>query len=244
MLRLDGRDCDELRKVTVSPGFLKTAEGSALIEFGDTMVLCAATVEERVPAFLRDSASGWITAEYGMLPRSTQTRTPREVNRGRASGRTHEIQRLIGRSLRCVVDLNALGSRTLIVDCDVIQADGGTRSAAITGGFLALVLALKRLKDSDVITHIPVKDYLAAVSVGLVGGQLLLDLNYDEDFQAEVDMNFVMTGDGRYVEIQGTAEVAPFSEELFTQMSRLAKKAIGDLISKQRELLADVLEIR
>lgn len=243
MLRLDGRDCDELRKVTIIPGFLKTAEGSALIELGDTKVICAATVEERVPLFLRDSESGWITAEYAMLPRSTQTRTPREVNRGRASGRTYEIQRLIGRSLRCVVDLNQLGSRTVILDCDVIQADGGTRSAAITGGFIALVLALGRLKEANLISQIPVKDYLAAVSVGSLAGQILLDLNYDEDFQAEVDMNFVMTGDGCYVEIQGTAEVAPFSEELFTQMSRLARKGIGDLISKQQEILSDILQI-
>lgn len=240
-MRPDGRKDDALRKVTIVRNCLKTAEGSTLIELGDTRVLCAATVEERVPPFLRETGTGWVTAEYGMLPRSTITRMSREGDRARPAGRTFEIQRLIGRSLRCITDLSGFGPRTIILDCDVIQADGGTRTAAITGAFVALVDAFNGLKELGIIAEIPVKDYVAAVSVGLARERVLLDLSYEEDSQAEVDMNFVMTGDGRYVEIQGTAEKSPFPEELFLAMAMLAKKGIRELILEQKKIIGEIL---
>ena len=239
VMRLDGRRDDAIRRVTIQRGVIKNAEGSALIKMGDTHVLCTATVEDKVPPFLKDTGGGWVTAEYGMLPRSTPSRTPRE--RGSFAGRSQEIQRLIGRSLRCVTDLEGLGARTITLDCDVIQADGGTRTASITGAFVALVDALSHLKELGLIKKIPVRDYVAAVSVGLVDGKPLLDLTYEEDARAEVDMNFVMTGDGRYVEVQGTAERLPFSEELLIAMSKLAKKGIERLIAKQKRVLLGVI---
>src|SRR5687768_13074819 len=212
-MRRDGRAPDELRPVTITPRYIKHAEGSALIEVGDTRVICTASVEERVPPFLKGQGQGWVTSEYGMLPRATTTRSNRETGRGGPSGRTHEIQRLIGRSLRAVVDAKALGERTLWVDCDVIQADGGTRTAAITGAFVALVEALRHMQKARLFSELPLLDFVAATSVGKVDGEVLLDLNYDEDSKAEVDMNIVKTGGGRFVEIQGTAEDGSFSDE-------------------------------
>src|SRR5439155_367098 len=204
---------DELRPVTITPRFIKHAEGSVLIEVGDTRVVCTVSVEDRVPPFLKGGGEGWITSEYGMLPRSTTTRSQREASRGKPSGRTHEIQRLIGRSLRAVVDMKALGERTLWVDCDVIQADGGTRTASITGAFVALVDALRHMKKLGHFAELPLLDFVAATSVGKVGSEVLLDLNYEEDSKADVDMNVVKTGRGLFVEVQGTAEHSPFSEE-------------------------------
>lgn len=238
--RTDGRSADELRPVVITPHFTHQAEGSVLIQMGQTWVLCTASVEERVPSFLRGTGRGWVTAEYGMLPRSTQTRTARESVRINQSGRTQEIQRLIGRSLRAVVDLNKIGERTIIVDCDVIQADGGTRTASITGGYLALVLALRQTVEKGLISQLPVRDYLAAVSVGLINGQPMLDLNYDEDRRAEVDMNVVCTGDGRFVETQGTAESRPFTSEEHNELLRLAQLGIKQLIERQRSVLGEL----
>ena len=220
MLRLDGRANDELRPVRITPGFQPYAEGSALIVLGQTKVICAVSVEDRVPAFLKGEGGGWITAEYAMLPRATVTRTPREE--GRMGGRTHEIQRLIGRSLRAVVDLDALGERTLVVDCDVLQADGGTRTAAITGSYVALVQALDTLVAREIIPSNPIKSAVAATSVGIVGGEQLLDLCYDEDSWAEVDFNVVMTSEGKFVEVQGTAETSPFSKETIDSLLALS----------------------
>ncbi len=214
-----------------------TAEGSALIEVGQTRVLCAATVEETVPAFLRGSGKGWVTAEYSMLPRATMTRTPREVNKGKPSGRTHEIQRLIGRSLRAVVDGSALGERTVIVDCDVLQAAGGTRTASITGAFVALGLALKQVVDYGTLPRLPLLDYVAAISVGIVGGSPLADLCYDEDSRADVDMNVVMTGSGRMVEVQATAERMPFDDDQFGSLLGLARKSIAQLVDVQKSFV-------
>ena len=236
-MRSDGRSDDQLRKVTITPGYNKHAEGSALIEVGDTRVITTVSVEERVPPFLRGKGEGWVTSEYGMLPRATSTRGQREVSRGRASGRTHEIQRLIGRSLRAVVDLSALGERTFWVDCDVIQADGGTRTASITGAFVALAQALQRLQRKDVYTELPLKDFVAATSVGRVNGRVLLDLAYDEDSTAEVDMNVVKTGAGGYVELQGTAEGAPFADEVLQELLGAADKGIQELFALQRKAL-------
>lgn len=236
--RSDGRAADELRKVKISPGFLPYAEGSVLIEMGNTRVICSASVEERVPPFLRNKNQGWITAEYAMLPRATQQRTPREIGRGGPSGRTHEIQRLIGRSLRAVADMTALGERTLTLDCDVLQADGGTRTAAVTGAYVALALANLRLIRSNRITRSLVRNEVAAISVGIVGNIAMLDLKYDEDSRAEVDMNVVCTGDGRFIEVQGTAEREPFSQEQFDQLLRLAGDGIKALITLQRETIA------
>jgi ribonuclease PH len=224
-----------MRSVEIVPGYLKTAEGSALIKLGNTQVLCAASVEDNVPQFLRNSGKGWVTAEYAMLPRATARRTPREVSKGRPSGRTHEIQRLIGRSMRAVVDIAALGERTVVLDCDVIQADGGTRTAAITGACVALALALRQLVDYKVLRHIPMRDYVAATSVGLVGGVPMLDLCYDEDSQAGVDMNVVMTGSGRFVEIQATAEHATFDDGQFADMIALARPGIARLVEMQKQ---------
>ncbi len=237
--RTDGRGRDELRPAKVTTGYLKHAEGSCLIELGDTRVVCAASLEEKVPSFLKGKGEGWVTAEYGMLPRATTTRSQREVSRGAPSGRTHEIQRLIGRSLRAVVDLKALGERTVWVDCDVIQADGGTRCASITGAFIALVDALRRLRKQGSLPALPVRDFVAAVSVGRVKDAILLDLNYEEDSTAHVDMNVVKTGDGRFVEVQGTAEGQPFSEDEMRQLLATADKGIRELIAIQKKALGD-----
>jgi ribonuclease PH len=232
--RTDGRAADELRVVRITPDFLPYAEGSALIEIGRTRVICAASVEERVPPFLRNRGKGWVTAEYAMLPRATQQRTSRETGRGGPSGRTHEIQRLIGRSLRAVADTTALGERTVTLDCDVIQADGGTRTAAITGAYVAFALAARRLLRTGKITRSPVTNEVAATSVGIVDKSPLLDLKYDEDSRAEVDMNVVCTGDGRFIEVQGTAEGSPFSREEMDELLTLAVRGVRQLILVQR----------
>ena len=235
--RPDGRDPHQLRRVSLTRGVMKFADASCLVEWGQTKVICTATVEEKVPPFLRNSGTGWITAEYGMLPRSSQQRIERESIRGRVGGRTQEIQRLIGRSLRAVVDLTKLGERSIIVDCDVIQADGGTRCAAITGGFVALADALRRLRDQRTLLQWPLRDFVAAASVGIVGGQARLDLSYAEDATADVDMNVVMTGRGGFVEVQGTAERVPFSRADLTRLLGLAGRGIRHLSSLQRRAL-------
>lgn len=242
MIRQDGRRPEEMRPVVVSVDYLKHAEGSVLIEVGDTKVLCAATIEDKVPAHVKGTGKGWITAEYSLLPRSTHTRSVREAARGKVGGRTHEIQRLIGRSLRSVVDLGGLGERTVWVDCDVIQADGGTRTASVTGGFLALVLALNGLRKQRIIEKIPVIDYLAATSVGKVADQVLLDLAYTEDSRAQVDLNLVMTGKGQFVEIQGTAEEYPFTYAELQQFLALAGQGIRDLINQEKAILKGILD--
>ncbi len=236
-MRKDGRRKDELRPVKVTRHFIKHAEGSVLIEVGQTRVICTASIEERVPPFLRDQGRGWLTAEYAMIPRSTSTRITREAATGKIGGRTHEIQRLIGRSLRAVVDLEALGERTVWIDCDVIQADGGTRTASITGAYIALVNAMRYAVRNGIIERNPVKDYLAAVSVGVVDGEPMLDLCYEEDFKAEVDMNIVMTGSGKYVEVQGTAEGEPFERETLDRLLTLAETGIKELIGIQEGAL-------
>ena len=241
MTRLNDRSPNELRPTTITPGFTIHAEGSVLIEVGHTRVICNASIEDKVPPFLRNTGKGWVTAEYGMLPRATTTRSNREAAAGKVGGRTMEIQRLIGRSMRSVIRLEALGERTVWLDCDVIQADGGTRCASITGAFVALVLALGKLKDSGQLKSIPVSDYVAATSVGIVGGMPLLDLAYEEDSKADVDMNIVKTSDGRFVEIQGTAEAEPFDTNALTGLLALADKGITDLIAKQREAVGAIL---
>lgn len=240
LLRTNGRANNALRPVKITPGFTRHAEGSVLVEFGETKVICTASVEDRVPPHLKNKGVGWVTAEYGMLPRATETRTARETGRGGPSGRTHEIQRLIGRSLRAVVNMERLGERTVHLDCDVIQADGGTRTAAITGAFVALVLALRKIKETKKIDHIPVRDYVAAVSVGILNGNVLLDLEYIEDSRAEVDMNIVRTGSGKFIEVQGTAESNPFSQEQMTEMISVANKGIDQLIAIQRQILGNI----
>jgi len=226
-----------MRPVEIIAGFLQTAEGSALITVGHTRVLCAASVEDSVPQFLRGSGKGWVTAEYSMLPRATLKRTPREVHKGRPSGRTHEIQRLIGRSLRAVVDLSLLGERTLTLDCDVLQADGGTRTASITGAFVALALALTQCVKYGMLKRVPLTDYVAATSVGMLGGEPILDLCYEEDSQAAVDMNLVMTGAGRFVEVQATAERHAFDDEQLGSMMALARRGIAELIEIQKRVV-------
>jgi ribonuclease PH len=236
--RTDGRAADQLRPVNIITNFLAHAEGSALIEMGNTRVICTASVEDRVPPFLRNKGQGWLTAEYAMLPRATGQRTPRETGRGGPSGRTHEIQRLIGRSLRAIADMTALGERTITLDCDVIQADGGTRTASITGAYVALDMACRKLLNAGVIRRSPIRDQVAAVSVGILGGVPLLDLKYDEDSQAEVDMNVICTGDGRFIEVQGTAERAPFSREEMNHMLELAGTGTQQLLALQRDALA------
>jgi ribonuclease PH len=236
--RSDNRAPDQLRPVSILPDYITTAEGSALIEVGNTRVICTASVEESVPPFLRNSGKGWISSEYGMLPRSTLTRTPRDVSKGRPSGRTHEIQRLIGRSLRAVCDLGRLGERTVWIDCDVIQADGGTRTASITGAFVALGLALEKLVEAGTLTSVPLRDFVAAVSVGMVDGELLLDLSYEEDSRADVDMNFVMTAGHKIVEVQATAEHRVFDEAQLNKMIALARAGIESLIAKQQAVLS------
>ena len=234
-MRLDKRAPDQLRPVKVTPDYLLTAEGSTLIEIGNTRVLCAASIEDAVPGFLRGTGKGWVTAEYSMLPRSTATRTAREVSKGRASGRTMEIQRLIGRSLRAVMDLDVLGERSVILDCDVLQADGGTRTAAITGAYIALSSAVGKLLKFGTLKKSPIRDSVAATSAGLVGGVPMLDLCYQEDSRAEVDMNIVMTGSGRLVEVQATAETTPFDEAQLGELLALARKGIGELLVIQRK---------
>jgi ribonuclease PH len=236
-MRPSGRAPDTLRPVTLEPGFAKYAEGSCLARFGDTHVLCAATVEERVPPFLRNTGRGWVTAEYGMLPRSTHTRTEREAARGRQSGRTQEIQRLIGRSLRAVTDLAALGERQIRIDCDVLQADGGTRTAAITGSYVALYQAVAKFVQAGLVAAMPLRDSVAAISCGVVEGEVVLDLDYAEDSTAETDANFVLTGSGGIVEIQATAEAEPFDDASFTRMLALARAGIAELTRKQRAAL-------
>ncbi len=238
-MRPDGRKNDELRPVKIIRGFIKNAEGSALIELGNTRVICTASVEDKVPPFLKDQKKGWLTAEYSMLPRSTPTRTIRESTLGRIGGRTHEIQRLIGRALRAVIDLDTIGERTIWIDCDVIQADGGTRTASITGAYIALVDAVRFMIKNGVIEKNPIRDYLAAVSVGMVNGSPRLDLCYEEDSVAEVDMNVVMTGSGEFVEVQGTAEGKPFKKEILNSLLKLAESGILKLINLQKELLEE-----
>lgn len=239
--RSDKRAPDQMRPVNIIPDFISTAEGSALIEVGNTRVICTASVEESVPQFLRNSGKGWITSEYAMIPRSTLTRTPREASRGRQSGRTHEIQRLVGRSLRAITDLARLGERTIWIDCDVIQADGGTRTASITGAFVALGLAMQKLVDAGTLTSAPLRDFVAATSVGVVDGAVMLDLAYEEDSRAEVDLNLVMTGGHRIVEVQATAEQHPFDDAQLKQMMDYARKGIESLIAKQQAVLSGLM---
>lgn len=239
MKRIDGRKNLELRDVRITRNYLKHAEGSVLVEFGDTKVICAATVEDKVPPFLKGSGEGWITAEYSLLPRSTHTRNVREAAKGKLTGRTHEIQRLIGRALRSVADLKAIGERTVWIDCDVIQADGGTRTASITGAFIAVFDALNRLY-TDTAKPFPIRDFLAAVSVGIVGEAVLLDLCYEEDSNAIVDMNLVMTGSGQMVEVQGTGEKRPFTKEQLSQLLAAGEKGINELIDYQKDLLGEM----
>ena len=237
IFRSDNRAPDQLRPVTITPDFINTAEGSALIEIGNTRVICTASLEETVPSFLRNSGKGWISSEYGMLPRATLTRSQREVSKGRQSGRTHEIQRLIGRSLRAVADLNRLGERTIWIDCDVIQADGGTRTASITGAFVAMSLALQKLVDAGTLTAVPLRDFVAAISVGVVDGEVLLDLAYEEDSRADVDMNFVMTAGHKLVEVQASAEHQVFDDQQLQKMLALAREGAKQLIAKQQAVL-------
>jgi ribonuclease PH len=236
-MRPSGRAPDAMRPITLDPGVAKYAEGSCLAKFGDTHVLCTASVEERVPPFLRNTGKGWVTAEYGMLPRSTATRTDREATRGRQSGRTQEIQRLIGRSLRAIIDLTRLGERQIRIDCDVLQADGGTRTAAVTGSYVALHQACQRLVSAGLLTGLPLRDSVAAISCGVLAGSAVLDLDYAEDSQAETDANFVLTGTGGIVEIQATAEGAPFDDRLFAEMMELARSGIAELTRRQRATL-------
>ncbi len=230
-----------MRPVNIVPDYISTAEGSALIEVGNTRVICTASVEETVPAWMRNRGKGWVTSEYGMLPRSTLTRTAREAARGKQSGRSQEIQRLIGRSMRAVVDLARLGERTIWLDCDVIQADGGTRTASITGAFVALGLAMGKLVEAGTLTAAPIRDFVAATSVGIVDGEILLDLNYEEDSRAEVDTNFVMTGAKKMVEVQATAEQHPFDDAQLKRMIELAKRGVESLIAKQQAVLSGLM---
>jgi len=241
-LRPDGRKVDEMRPIRIERGFVKHAEGSVLISVGDTRVICTATVEEKVPTWLRGTGQGWVTAEYGMIPRSTHERTPREATKGKVGGRTHEIQRLIGRAMRSVVDLSALGERTIWLDCDVIQADGGTRTTAITGAFIAMVEALAKLGEREGWKRLPISDVIAATSVGIVDGRPLLDLCYLEDANAQVDMNVVMTERGNIVEIQGTAEGWPFMKDEMYALIDLAERGIAQLIAASRQALGDLLD--
>jgi ribonuclease PH len=235
--RSDNRRPDEMRPVKITPEFIRTAEGSCLIEIGNTRVICTASIEEGVPGWMRNQGKGWITSEYGMLPRATLTRSQREAAKGKQGGRTHEIQRLIGRSMRAVIDLKALGERTLWVDCDVIQADGGTRTASITGGYVALALALQKLVACGTLKSLPLLDSVSAISAGIVDGAALLDLPYEEDSRAEVDMNFVITGSGKFVELQGTAEHNPFDDAQLAALIALARKGTAELAAAQKTIL-------
>jgi ribonuclease PH len=243
-MRSDHRPPNQLRETTLTPHYLEHAEGSVFVQAGRTRVICAASVEDRVPPFLRNTGKGWVTAEYGMLPRATSTRTQREATAGKVGGRTQEIQRLIGRALRSVTNLQMLGERTIWIDCDVIQADGGTRTASITGAFVALALALQKLRERDLIKSIPLADYVAATSVGIVDGEALLDLAYDDDSRAEVDMNVVKTGDGRFIEVQGTAETLPFARDALNQLLDLADAGIRQLVEKQRAIVGHLIPAR
>jgi ribonuclease PH len=238
IFRSDNRSPDQMRPVNIIPDFISTAEGSCLIELGNTRVICTATIEDSVPQFLRNSGKGWVTAEYAMLPRATLTRTPREVNKGRAGGRTHEIQRLIGRSLRAVTDMEKLGERTIFLDCDVIQADGGTRTASITGAFIAMGLAMRRMVDAGSMSVAPIRDYVAATSIGIVDGEIMLDLAYEEDSRADVDMNVVATGSKKLIEVQATAERRPFDDAQLAKMMSLARQGIEALVAKQQAVLS------
>jgi ribonuclease PH len=240
----DKRPANQLRETKLTPHYLEHAEGSVFIEAGRTRVICTASVEDRVPPFLRNTGKGWVTAEYGMLPRATSTRTQREASAGKVGGRTQEIQRLIGRSLRSVTNLPALGERTIWIDCDVIQADGGTRTASITGAYVALALALEGLRKREVIKTIPLSDYVAAISVGIVNGEALLDLAYEDDSRADVDMNIVKTGDGRFIEVQGTAEGTPFGRDALTMLLDLAGFGIQQLVDKQRAIVGHLVSSR
>jgi ribonuclease PH len=237
-MRSDGRKPSQLRPLKITPSYIKTADGSVLIEMGDTRVICTAKLEERVPPFLRNSGKGWITAEYGMLPGSSQQRIGRESSRGKVGGRTHEIQRLIGRSLRSVADLKNLGERSVWIDCDVIQADGGTRTASITGAYIALMEAVRVWRARGILSADPIKDAVAAVSIGIVDGKILLDLCYEEDSKADVDMNFVMTGSGKFIEVQGTAESAPFTKKQMERMAEIAHQGIKELLQAQKKVIA------
>lgn len=243
-MRSDQRQVNQLRDTAITPHYLMHAEGSVLIQSGHTKVICTASLEDRVPPFLRNTGKGWVTAEYGMLPRATTTRMTREASAGKVGGRTQEIQRLIGRSLRAVTNLQALGERTIWIDCDVIQADGGTRTASITGSFVALALALEKLREKDLLKTIPLNDYVAAISVGIVDGEALLDLAYEDDSRAEVDMNIVKTGDGRFIEVQGTAEAIPFGRESLTKLLDLADHGIAQLMAKQREIVGHLVKTK
>lgn len=236
---MDGRLNDKLRNIKITRNFIKYAEGSALIEMGNTKVICTATIDEKVPPFLKDTGEGWVTAEYGMLPRSSSSRIHRE-SYGRIAGRTQEIQRLIGRALRAVIDLKSFGERSIIIDCDVIQADGGTRTASISGGFIALVDAINYLKRSGTLSRWPIYDFVAAVSMGIIKDDLLLDLSYGEDYKADVDMNLIMTGSGEIVEIQGTAEGKPFTKEQMDRLLVLGEKGIKEIIAVQKEMLGEI----
>jgi ribonuclease PH len=240
MIRQDGRKSNELRKLKITKNYIKYAEGSCLVELGNTKVIATASVEDGVPHFLRGSGKGWVTAEYGMIPRSCKSRVSREASKGKLGGRTHEIQRLIGRSLRSVTDMTKLGERTIWLDCDVIQADGGTRCASITGSFVALALALEKMKKDRLLQTVPLSDYVAAISVGIIEGQTVLDLNYEEDSKAEVDMNVVMTGSGKFIEVQGTAEREPFGKEDLNKLISLAQKGIEDIIHTQKSILKGI----
>jgi ribonuclease PH len=237
-MRTDGRKANELRALKITPSYIKTADGSVLIEMGATRVICTAKLEERVPPFMRNSGKGWITAEYGMLPGSSQERIGRESSRGKVGGRTHEIQRLIGRSLRAIADLKSLGERTIWVDCDVIQADGGTRTASITGAYIALAEAARGWLDRGIISSNPIKETVAAVSIGIIDGKILLDLCYEEESNADVDMNFVMTGSGKFIEVQGTAEQTPFTRKQMERMAEIAQAGIKELLKAQKKVIA------
>jgi ribonuclease PH len=240
--RNSGRKFNELRSIKITNNYLMSDAGSVLVEFGNTKVICAASLDNKTAPFLRNTGKGWLTAEYSMLPMSTQTRTARESVRGRLGGRTHEIQRLIGRSLRTVTDLTAFGEKTIYLDCDVIQADGGTRTASITGAFIALVDLLKKMRQDGIVKEIPVSDFVSAISVGLIDNQVLLDLEYEEDSRADVDMNFVMTGSGLFIEVQGTAERVPFNKEQMAQMTDMATSGIRQIIELQKEIVGDLRE--
>jgi ribonuclease PH len=238
--RHSGRKFNELRPIKITNNYLMSDAGSVLVEFGNTKVICAASLDNKTAPFLRNTGKGWLTAEYSMLPMSTQTRTARESVRGRLGGRTHEIQRLIGRSLRTVTDLTAFGEKTIYLDCDVIQADGGTRTASITGAFIALVDLLKKMRQDGLVKEIPVSDFVSAISVGIIDNQVLLDLEYEEDSRADVDMNFVMTGSGLFIEVQGTAERVPFNKEQIAQMTDMASSGIRQIIERQKEIVGDL----
>ncbi len=240
MTRQDGRNNNELRKLKITKSYIRYAEGSCLVEIGNTKVIATASIENGVPQFLRGSGNGWVTAEYGMIPRSCKSRVSREASKGKLGGRTHEIQRLIGRSLRSVTDMAKLGERTIWLDCDVIQADGGTRCASITGSFVALALALEKMRKDHLLQTVPLSDYVAAISVGIIGGKTMIDLDYEEDSKAEVDMNVVMTGLGKFIEVQGTAEREPFKKEELNKLITLAQKGIEDIIHAQKNILKGI----